>query len=815
VLQKYADTTKTRYEIPEGTTEIAKGAFSLSNPNGDILEEIVLPSSLRKIGSFAFQGRTALKTIRLPEGIERIETHTFDQCISLNEFYIPASVNFISPFALPFYKRDWSRVFSPQLSTIEVNENNESFKSVDGILYSKDGKTLIQVPTSHSISVFEAPEALEEIGENAFCGIQTLKKVILHSGVTRIGKNAFYRCESLEEAIVNAQEIGDYAFFACEKLNRLSLKQTKIIGKNAFEECLQLGNIALPDGLTQIGERAFKDCGMTDITVPKTVLKTENESFSGCPRITVYDTIDPEAKPCEEFLDDVNGYPNSTVGFIGIGPSWAIWQCAANHRWVNHEIIVRSAETDEIKYKIPMVSDPKQRMYYCTLTSSWGKNATFHFAALDNIFSKIKGVTIKINVALTRLRYPVNLSDSQKKIYENYLVRSAKDLVSLCVDSDDMETLILCEPFGILKKDNIDALIDYAAKANAVTFSAYLMNYKNEKFGFIEPKLPSLSFKEPELWAFSKSNPGKIGRYKGLETEITFPSEWKGSPVTGVASTTSKVPENYLAITSVVLPEGYTSIGDYAFYGCENLEKITLPSTLQTIGKEAFHGCKKLKEIIMPDSLTTIGENAFSYCSALEKVRFSEDITQIPEYAFYCCNQLEEVDLPESVQWIEKGCFESIGLKKLTVRCKHLYANGKCFGSKPEVYVYHKDAVKDVYGIAKRSVQVIGEEKASKEGTSSRKNSGLWEFSSVDSITFQDKIFVLSGFGADEEAKITEKIQSLGGIVKSSTVVKTDYLIVMEEYNRVTTKYQKAKELQAQGKNLAIISSATFYSLIQ
>ena len=173
------------------------------------------------------------------------------------------------------------------------------------------------------------------------------------------------------------------------------------------------------------------------------------------------------------------------------------------------------------------------------------------------------------------------------------------------------------------------------------------------------------------------------------------------------------------------------------------------------------------------------------------------------------------MDLPESVQWIEKGCFESIGLKKLTVRCKHLYANGKCFDSKPAVYVYHKDAVKDVYGIAKRSVQVIGEEKAPKEEIPLRKNSGLWEFSSVDAIVFQDKIFVLSGFGADEEAKITEKIQSLGGIVKSSTVVKTDYLIVMEEYSRVTTKYQKAKELQKQGKNLAIISSSAFYAFIK
>ena len=217
----------------------------------------------------------------------------------------------------------------------------------------------------------------------------------------------------------------------------------------------------------------------------------------------------------------------------------------------------------------------------------------------------------------------------------------------------------------------------------------------------------------------------------------------------------------------------------------------------------------------MPDSLTAIGENAFSYCSSLEKVRFSEHITEIPAYAFYCCNRLAEVDLPESVQWIEKGCFESIGLKKLTVRCKHLYANGKCFDSKPAVYVYHKDAVKDVYGIAKRSVQVIGEEKAPKEEIPLRKNSGLWEFSSVDAIVFQDKIFVLSGFGADEEAKITEKIQSLGGIVKSSTVVKTDYLIVMEEYSRVTTKYQKAKELQKQGKNLAIISSSAFYAFIK
>ena len=71
-----------------------------------------------------------------------------------------------------------------------------------------------------------------------------------------------------------------------------------------------------------------------------------------------------------------------------------------------------------------------------------------------------------------------------------------------------------------------------------------------------------------------KSSSTKVGRYKGNETDIEFPKEIKGKKMNGVAGTTSRVPDNYKNIVSVVLPEGYTSIGDYAFYGCINLEKI-------------------------------------------------------------------------------------------------------------------------------------------------------------------------------------------------------------------------------------------------
>ena len=91
--------------------------------------------------------------------------------------------------------------------------------------------------------------------------------------------------------------------------------------------------------------------------------------------------------------------------------------------------------------------------------------------------------------------------------------------------------------------------------------------------------------------------------------------------------------------------------------------------------------------------------------------------------------------------------------------------------------------------------------------------SGLWEFSDVETLEFEGKIFALTGFGAQEESDLTKRIEERGGSVKSSLVVKTDYLIVMEDYDHQTTKYRKAKELQQKGKNVAILSSKQFYDL--
>ena len=160
--------------------------------------------------------------------------------------------------------------------------------------------------------------------------------------------------------------------------------------------------------------------------------------------------------------------------------------------WLDYEVTVRSAQTDEIKYKVWMGGDCTQGEYCYTLASSWGRNATFNFNAVDEFFPKIKGMYHKIRVALNRLHYPIDLTDEKKEMYRSYIVRSAKNAVKLCIDTDDMELLLSCEPLGIIKKNNIDELLEYATEKKAVQFTAYLLEYKESHFSKGKNVLDSL-----------------------------------------------------------------------------------------------------------------------------------------------------------------------------------------------------------------------------------------------------------------------------------------------------------------------------------
>lgn len=95
------------------------------------------------------------------------------------------------------------------------------------------------------------------------------------------------------------------------------------------------------------------------------------------------------------------------------------------------------------------------------------------------------------------------------------------------------------------------------------------------------------------------------------------------------------------SLTSVVIPEGVTDIGEVAFYGCTGLKEVVFPSTLRYIREEAF-GESGIEEVILPGGLELIEEKAFFSCESLRRIEVPGASTIVGRDAFACCERLTE-----------------------------------------------------------------------------------------------------------------------------------------------------------------------------
>ena len=102
-------------------------------------------------------------------------------------------------------------------------------------------------------------------------------------------------------------------------------------------------------------------------------------------------------------------------------------------------------------------------------------------------------------------------------------------------------------------------------------------------------------------------------------------------------------------IKKVVIKDGVTSIGEYAFSGCSGLTSLTIPNSVTSIGKSAFSGCSGLTSVTIPNSVTSIGYSAFSYCSGLTSLTIPNSVTSIGYSAFSSCSGLTSITIPNSV----------------------------------------------------------------------------------------------------------------------------------------------------------------------
>ena len=632
VLCRKLDNAK--YVVPEGIEEIGRDCFSRrEGEDQNTLVEIVMPDTVRRIGNNAFKGNIKLNAVRLSGNLENIPDGAFDHCDSLEKLYVPASVSDFSLFSLPENNKTYKA--SPSaFKEIVIAEDNPYYCSIDGILYSKDHKKLLFVPRDLDIKTFRVPDGVEHIEDYAFSYQHYLEEIVLPGSVVSIGEYAFSSCLSLRSVqLINVQKINNGAFSECSRLERVELSDSlRIISDWAFRECQSLRQITLPEGVEVIGGDAFSKTSLQTVRIPKSVKTAGYGSFDSCDEITIYDSIDPFAGDCNASVDTVNGRPNSQAGCVGLYSFGGRFRL----NWHNHVMTVRSTATDEILFKILMYCESDQRWYANLLSSAWGHNATFAFPALDKSFTKISGY--KPQVAMLRLRYPVDLSEEAASNYKKYITKVAKDAVRFCIDSDDMEMLNLCREIGAIKPNSLPELIEYANSKGKVDFSAWLLDFQNAN-PVKTKKKSALSLNEElkpkktktvdktsdtymkKVWSVSEQYNGKfyITSYKGEDTDIVFPTEVAGKKIFGIASRRS-APAIYPLLTSVIIPEGYEEIGGSAFADCKALKSISIPQSVEKIGDNAFSGCVSLEKIVIPEKTWIIGKWALRDCTALKDI---------------------------------------------------------------------------------------------------------------------------------------------------------------------------------------------------
>lgn len=139
------------------------------------------------------------------------------------------------------------------------------------------------------------------------------------------------------------------------------------------------------------------------------------------------------------------------------------------------------------------------------------------------------------------------------------------------------------------------------------------------------------------------------GPNRSGETTLVIPE--------GVTSIGAHAFEDCSSLTSIIIPEGVETIGAYAFTNCTSLTSITIPSTVTSIGDQAFAGCENLSSIDLPEGVE-MGLNVFMGRTGITSVTIPEGTTSIGDYAYAWCTNLTEVIIPETVTSIGKHAFE-------------------------------------------------------------------------------------------------------------------------------------------------------------
>ncbi|MBQ8343278.1 MAG: leucine-rich repeat domain-containing protein [Clostridia bacterium] len=214
----------------------AGDGYTVTGYNG-APSELIIPSTYESlpvtgIGADAFYDCDTLTSVSIPDSVTAISGQAFRNCDVLAQIDVGNGVSTIERYAI--YE-------CPALVNIVVDENNATYQSIDGNLYSKDGTKLLVYAGGKTETSFAIPDTVTEIGDDAFAYCSTLTNVALTKNVTKIGYWAFAYCTGLTEIVIpnSVSTMRDYVFYGCSNLTIYCEAASKPFtwGKWNFTQC--------------------------------------------------------------------------------------------------------------------------------------------------------------------------------------------------------------------------------------------------------------------------------------------------------------------------------------------------------------------------------------------------------------------------------------------------------------------------------------------------------------------------------------------------------------------------------------------------
>lgn len=489
---------------------------------------------------------------------------------------IPKSVVYISPSA-------FSGCTTTTIYT--VAESNPVYKSEDGVIYSKDGKSLLHYPSGRLEDTITVSDSVEVIGGYAFANNEDVVRISLPSSITSIGEHAFDGCDKLNKLNFpeGITQIGDYACYECPALAEIALPSTlKTVGDHAFDYCISVKELTIPDSVVQIGDGAFMRCkSLSDVTLPSSLERYGYQVFTGCNMLQEFKLAAGNTKfrVSDGILYSFNG----------------------------DELIDYPYGKNEAKVRINgSVKSIRSYAFYKDTTQSDSELSDYIVEIDFGNVEKIGAYAFANRDAISAVTLPSSLKELAVTSFNN-----CNEIVAYRIEN--------CDSFV-----SVDDVLYTSDKKTLVAYPC-----GNSKVSYSIPE----GTENISDYAFSNA---------GFLTDIVFPSTLKTIGNYGFyKANLIKNVELYDAIESIgdycfsncITLESVT-IAD---------------NTITAIPDGAFNCCDGLFDFIVPDGVTEIGKEAFRECAYLVYIELPETVAKIDDYAFYDMDNLHDITIPASV----------------------------------------------------------------------------------------------------------------------------------------------------------------------